>query len=46
MLEKKGLIQRIPNRGATVRDLTPEEVTEIYAVREELEVLYGLCGNA
>ena len=38
-LEKRGLIQRIPNRGAIVRDLTPKEVTEIYAVREELEVM-------
>ena len=38
-LEKKGLIHRIPNRGATVRDLTPKEVMEIYAVREELEVM-------
>ena len=38
-LEKKGIIQRIPNRGAMVRDLTPNEVTEIYAVREELEVM-------
>src|SRR5260370_32878214 len=37
-LEKKGLIQRIPNRGAMVRDLTPNEVTQTYAVREELEV--------
>lgn len=38
-LEKKGIVQRIPNRGAMVRDLTPQEVTEIYAVREELEVM-------
>jgi DNA-binding GntR family transcriptional regulator len=38
-LEKKGLIVRVPNRGATVRDLTPEEVKQIYAVREELEVM-------
>jgi DNA-binding GntR family transcriptional regulator len=38
-LEKKGIIQRIPNRGAIVRDLTPKEVAEIYAVREELEVM-------
>jgi DNA-binding GntR family transcriptional regulator len=38
-LEKKGIIQRIPNRGAIVRDLTPREVIEIYAVREELEVM-------
>lgn len=38
-LEKKGIVQRIPNRGAVVRDLTPKEVLEIYAVREELEVM-------
>jgi DNA-binding GntR family transcriptional regulator len=38
-LEKKGLIERIPRRGAMVRDLTPREVTEIYAVREELEAM-------
>lgn len=38
-LEKKGIIQRIPNRGAIVRDLTPKEVTQIYAVREELEIM-------
>src|SRR5471030_1517549 len=38
-LEKKGIIQRIPNRGEIVRDLTPKEVIEIYAVREELEVM-------
>ena len=38
-LEKKGIVQRIPNRGAIVRDLTPKEVLEIYAVRQELEVM-------
>src|SRR5215468_6496653 len=38
-LEKKGIVQRIPNRGAIVRDLTPAEVMDIYAVREELEVM-------
>jgi DNA-binding GntR family transcriptional regulator len=38
-LEKKGVVQRIPNRGAIVRDLMPREVMEIYAVREELEVM-------
>jgi DNA-binding GntR family transcriptional regulator len=38
-LEKKGIVQRIPNRGAIVRDLTPREVTEIYGVREELETM-------
>jgi DNA-binding GntR family transcriptional regulator len=38
-LEKKGLVERIPNRGALVRGLTPLDVKEIYAVREELEVM-------
>jgi len=38
-LEKKGLVGRIPNRGALVRGLTPKEVQEIYAVREKLEVM-------
>jgi DNA-binding GntR family transcriptional regulator len=38
-LEKKGLVERVPNRGATVRGLMPQEVREIYAVREELEVM-------
>jgi DNA-binding GntR family transcriptional regulator len=38
-LEKKGLVERIPNRGAMVRGLTPREVREIYAVREELEAM-------
>jgi DNA-binding GntR family transcriptional regulator len=38
-LEKKGLVERIPNRGAIVRGLTPQKVTEIYRVREELEVM-------
>src|SRR3984957_11022114 len=38
-LEKNGLVERIPNRGAMVRGLTPLEVQEIYAVREELEVM-------
>src|ERR1700722_5177416 len=38
-LEKKGLVGRIPNRGALVRGLTPKKVQEIYAVREELEVM-------
>jgi len=38
-LERKGLIERIPNRGAMVRGLAPGEVRAIYAVREELEVM-------
>jgi DNA-binding GntR family transcriptional regulator len=38
-LEKRGIVERIPNRGAIVRDLTPAEVLEVYAVRAELEVM-------
>src|SRR3984893_2736988 len=38
-LEKKGLVERLPNRGALVRGLTPLEVMDIYSVREELEVM-------
>jgi DNA-binding GntR family transcriptional regulator len=38
-LEKKGIVLRIPNRGAIVRDLSPKDVMEIYAVREEVEVM-------
>lgn len=38
-LDHRGLILRIPNRGAVVKGLTPEEVNQIYAVREELELM-------
>ena len=38
-LEKMGVVERIPNRGAIVRDLKPLEVQGIYDVREELEVM-------
>ena len=38
-LDKKGLIVRVPNRGALVRDLSPDDVRQIYAVREELELM-------
>jgi DNA-binding GntR family transcriptional regulator len=38
-LEKMGIVERIPNRGAIVRDLKPREVRAIYDVREELEVM-------
>jgi DNA-binding GntR family transcriptional regulator len=38
-LERRGIVERIPNRGAIVRDLTPAEVREVYAVRAELEVM-------
>lgn len=40
VLEQRGLIQRIPNRGAVVARLDFSQVFEIYAVREMLE---GLC---
>lgn len=38
-LERIGLVERIPNRGAMVRLLRPEEVTQIYSIREVLETL-------
>jgi DNA-binding GntR family transcriptional regulator len=38
-LEKIGIVRRIPNRGAVVRDLSPDEVSDIYDVREVLEVM-------
>lgn len=37
-LERMGLVQRVPNRGAFVRELTPTEVENLYAVRELLEL--------
>ena len=40
VLEQRGLIERIPNRGAIVARLDLSQVFEIYAVREMLE---GLC---
>jgi len=36
-LERYGLIERRPNRGASVRQLTLEDVNQIYVVREILE---------
>ena len=36
-LERIGLIERRRNRGVTVRQLTPDDVHQIYAVREILE---------
>ena len=36
-LERFGLVERKRNRGAAVRQLTLEDVTQIYAVREILE---------
>src|SRR6185312_16774497 len=37
-LERLGLVERQPNRGAMVRALTPQDVEQIYAVREILEL--------
>lgn len=36
-VESLGLIERIPHVGARVIELTPEHLSEIYAVRESLE---------
>ena len=36
-LEDMGLVRRIPNRGALVSELTPQQVREIYELRELLE---------
>ena len=41
-LDSMGLVVRVPNRGAYVRELTPQEVIEIYEVREILEVAAAL----
>ncbi|WP_395065137.1 GntR family transcriptional regulator [Paraburkholderia silvatlantica] len=38
-LERMGLVEHVPNKGATVRVLSPLEVQQIYSVREALEVL-------
>jgi DNA-binding GntR family transcriptional regulator len=38
-LERVGLIERVPNRGAFVKLLDPTEVRQIYSVREALETL-------
>lgn len=38
-LERVGLVERIPNRGAFVRRLDPDDVRQIYLVREVLETL-------
>lgn len=41
-LEKEGLVENIPRRGAFVSVLTLKDVEEIYTLRENLE---GLCGR-
>lgn len=41
-LEKEGLVENIPRRGAFVATLTLKDVEEIYSIKEVLE---GLCGR-
>ncbi|MEX0729397.1 MAG: GntR family transcriptional regulator [Aquisalimonadaceae bacterium] len=41
-LEQRGLVNRIPNRGAVVARLDPKEIYEIFDIREALE---GLCAH-
>src|SRR5258707_13059333 len=36
-LDKKGLLEHVPNRVARLSELSPENVRQIYAVREEFE---------
>lgn len=38
-LERMGLVERVPNKGAAVRLLGADEVREVYSVREALETL-------
>ncbi len=38
-LERVGLVERIPNKGAAVKLLEPDAVRQIYSVREALETL-------
>lgn len=42
VLQQRGLIKRIPKRGAVVERLDPAEVFHIYTVREALE---GVCAR-
>ncbi|MBQ0821726.1 GntR family transcriptional regulator [Microvirga terrae] len=38
-LERMGLVERVQNKGATVRMMSPTDVRQIYFVREALETL-------
>jgi len=38
-LERMGLVERVPNKGAVVRSLDPSEVRQVYDVRIALETL-------
>jgi DNA-binding GntR family transcriptional regulator len=37
-LEKEGLVLIIPNKGAFIRELSPEDIDDIFEVREALEL--------
>ncbi len=39
MLDSEGLVRSLPNRGATVRDLTTADIRDLYEVRARLESL-------
>jgi DNA-binding GntR family transcriptional regulator len=39
VLQQRGLVRRIPNRGAVVESLDLEKITDLYAVREVVEGL-------
>jgi DNA-binding GntR family transcriptional regulator len=39
MLEREGLVNVAPHRGATVVQLTPEDLAEVYSLRTGLEVV-------
>jgi DNA-binding GntR family transcriptional regulator len=39
VLEREGLVNVTPHRGATVVELTPADLTEVYSVRSGLEVV-------
>jgi DNA-binding GntR family transcriptional regulator len=41
MLQSEGLVHSMPNRGATVRALTAEDIGDLYEVRGRLEALAG-----
>ena len=42
-LEQEGLLVSVPHRGTFVRDLTPDEVTQVYGVRFALESYAAQC---
>ena len=43
MLEREGFVELLPRRGAVVRMLTPEVVSDLFDIRQALEVLAARC---